>query len=191
VNQIDSKYKILKLALLFEGLLALVYVIYQINLGNSLVPRSPTLKELIFGLLLSQLLFILNSVLVRVGFKNDWKLFKDFIHNMIFPIASKIDLNSALLISLAAGIGEELFFRGFLQEKFGIIFASVVFGLVHFIFEIRKYFPIVILYILIGFIFGITYELFGSLWVPVIFHCFYDFTALLYFKKQIQKGNVF
>jgi membrane protease YdiL (CAAX protease family) len=191
VDSSDSKLKILKLAFLFEGFLALIYIIDQIYNGHSLIPSIPTIKELVFGVLLSQLLFIFNKILVRLSFKNDWKIFKDFISNMILPIASKMDTMSAFLISLAAGIGEELFFRGFLQVKFGIIFSSVLFGLVHFLFDIRKFLPIVLLYIFIGFIFGFTYELFGTLWVPVIFHCFYDFAALLYFKREIDKGKIF
>ena len=191
MNYSDSKYKILRLALLFEGFLALIYIIDQIYSASTLVPAIPTLKEIVFGVLLSQLLFIFNKVLVRLSFKNDWIIFKDFIRSMILPIASSMDLTSAFFISIAAGVGEELFFRGFLQVKFGIVLSSILFGLVHFIFDIRKFFPIVLLYISIGFIFGLTYEIFGTLWVPIIFHSFYDFTALLYFKREIEKGKIF
>ncbi len=150
----------------------------------------PERNEVLFGLLLSQLLFVFNSILVQISFKHDWAIFQDFMREMIFPIASQLGIFSALIISLFAGIGEELFFRGFLQPKIGIISASIIFGLVHFLFNLRKYYLIAIFYILIGFLFGAVYELFDSLWAPVIFHCVYDFTALLYFRKRLMDGSL-
>jgi uncharacterized protein len=37
----------------------------------------------------------------------------------------------AILLGLTAGIGEELLFRGALQPRFGIIFTSLIFALLH------------------------------------------------------------
>ena len=110
---------------------------------------------------------------------------------MIFPIAGKLSVVSALLVSFAAGVGEELFFRGFLQPKVGLVVASVSFGLIHFVFNLKKYYLIAAIYIVIGFIFGLVFELFDSLWPVVIFHIFYDFTALMYFKKKIESESLF
>lgn len=39
--------------------------------------------------------------------------------------------NQVLLIALASGIGEELFFRGWLMNEIGLFLSSLIFGLVH------------------------------------------------------------
>ena len=189
MNSKESQKNLLKLALVFEGSLAMVYVLDRLYQDQALAWVLPTWREVLFGILSSQALFVFNRVLVRVSIKRRWTIFVEFLREMIFPIASGLTVFSALLISLSAGIGEELFFRGFLQPKIGILGASAIFGLIHFVFNLKKYYLIVILYIFIGMLFGLIYEFFGGLWAPVIFHCFYDFSALLYFKRHLEKGT--
>ncbi len=185
----QAEVSLLKLAVFFEGILAMIFLIEK-SLNKSFQFFLPGLNEVLFALLLSQLLFVFNSILVRASFKREWGVFQDFITEMIYPLASQLGIFSALVVSLFAGVGEELFFRGFLQPKIGIISTSILFGLVHFLFNLRKYYLIACLYIVIGFLFGFVYELFDSLWAPVIFHCVYDFSALLYFKKRIAAGAI-
>ncbi|HMO17150.1 MAG TPA: CPBP family intramembrane metalloprotease [Oligoflexia bacterium] len=189
---------LLLISLGFEGFLALAYVLNEYLEDRLYWPRFPTIRELVFGALLALLLFVFNAVLIRVSYYRKealkansteganlalgWQSITDFVDEYIFPLASRLNIWSALLIALAAGIGEELFFRGLLQPKIGIIAASFLFSLTHFVFELRKYWLLVVLYFLIGLLFGLIYELFDSLWVPVIFHVLYDFCALLYFR---------
>lgn len=178
-----EEISLLKLAVLFEGILAIIFVVEKL-LNKSFHFFLPGFDEVLFALLLSQLLFIFNALLVRTSFKRNWTVFQDFIREMIYPLASQLGVFSALVISLFAGVGEELFFRGFLQPKIGIVSTSIIFGLVHFIFNLRRFYLVALLYIAIGFLFGFVYELFDSLWAPVIFHCVYDFTALIYFRGR-------
>jgi membrane protease YdiL (CAAX protease family) len=82
------------------------------------------------------------------------------------------------LISLAAGIGEELLFRGFLQNKFGIFVASVLFGLAH---------SVTFLYTAVatamGYYIGLVYEWSEyDLTTVIVLHAVYDFFALYFLK---------
>ena len=51
--------------------------------------------------------------------------------DLLKPLFAEIGALEVVVISLAAGIGEELFFRGALQPEVGLIPASLVFGVLH------------------------------------------------------------
>jgi membrane protease YdiL (CAAX protease family) len=86
------------------------------------------------------------------------------------------------IISLLAGIGEEILFRGVLQARFGIVIASIVFGLMHSVSA-----AYVIVTIIMGLYIGIIFEFGESLLIPMQLHFIYDFAALVYLKYIIKK----
>lgn len=101
------------------------------------------------------------------------------------------------LISLAAGFGEEVLFRGCLQQALAlaidpsgvsawlpVIITSLFFGLVHCV--SRIYF---VLASLVGLYFGILLMLTGSLWIPLVAHAVYDFVALWLLHRDYVKKN--
>lgn len=83
-----------------------------------------------------------------------------------------------VLLSLAAGIGEELFFRGLLQSFVGLWWAAIVFGLLHAL--TPAYF---ILATAIGVWFGLLYEHSGNLLIPMLSHAVYDIFALYLLQR--------
>lgn len=100
----------------------------------------------------------------------------------IFANCKPIDL---LIISLCAGVAEELFFRGWLQTLLvarlgllvGICLAGLLFGLAHYL--SREY----ALYAFItGLYLGALYHWTGNLYLLMVVHAFYDFVALLALK---------
>ncbi len=86
-------------------------------------------------------------------------------------------LTDLFAISLLAGISEELLFRGILQVKYGIITASLLFGLVHFVTPAYA-----VAAVIMGFYIGYVYQLSGNLIVPVQLHFMYDLSALIYLR---------
>jgi len=90
----------------------------------------------------------------------------------IFSRSRLIDL---IIISFAAGIAEELLFRGVLQIKFGIVVSSILFGLMHFISPVYM-----IIATLMGFYLGAFLFIFDNLMIPVQIHFLYDLGALVY-----------
>jgi hypothetical protein len=93
----------------------------------------------------------------------------------LFSQSPDIDL---VLISLIAGIAEETAFRGVLQVKTGIMAASVIFGLFHFV--TPGYFAFASV---MGIYLGAIFSHHGGLSVPAAAHAVYDMGALLYLKR--------
>ena len=76
---------------------------------------------------------------------------------------------NALLLALASGLAEELFFRGALQPRVGVWFASLLFGLVH-IGPGRDFLAWTVFAILAGGLFGGLFLWTGNLTAPVVAH---------------------
>lgn len=73
-----------------------------------------------------------------------------------------------LMVALASGIGEELFFRGLLQPQIGLLLSSIVFGAVHI--GGRRLWPWAVFAAAIGLVLGLLFEAFGTLLGPVVAH---------------------
>lgn len=94
-----------------------------------------------------------------------------------------------LLVSLAAGFGEEALFRGVLQTVVanfagtvpGVIVAAILFGLAH---SLSRAYAIIAA--VIGLYFGWLYVATDNLMVPIVAHTLYDFFALLWLRKAWQ-----
>ncbi len=106
---------------------------------------------------------------------------------MIVPMFGQCSLVDLALIALAAGVGEEMLFRGAVQEAIshrfnpltGLLAASTLFGLMH---------PISTTYValagLIGLYLGCLFQATGSLIAPITAHAVYDFLALAYLVRR-------
>ena len=76
-----------------------------------------------------------------------------------------ISVPDAVLLAIASGLGEELFFRGALQPRVGLVLASILFGLVHFV-PRREMLPWTGFAIVMGFLLGAVFEWTGNLVAP-------------------------
>lgn len=114
------------------------------------------------------------------------------ITNFVHTILGNCSVIHFAIISIVAGVCEELLFRGFLQgffsQKLGllpsIILTNLAFGLMH---------PVSYLYSLITFIAGCYFSMVlhfeKNLFVLMVTHSLYDFIALCYIK--FRKENHF
>ena len=91
------------------------------------------------------------------------------------------------LIAFLAGVGEELFFRGWLQGSLtnrfdvwiGILIASAIFGFAHYLS------PTYAIYAgLTGIYLGMIYQVSGNLYIVMAIHALYDFIALVYLVRK-------
>ena len=121
-----------------------------------------------------------------------WSLLRQLrneIEEKIVPIFVNCNFIDLVLISLLAGIGEELFFRGLLQgaliNRFGvwlgILLASVIFGLAHYLST-----TYVIFAFITGVYLGVVYHVTGNLYVVMTIHAMYDFIALVYLIRRVE-----
>ena len=110
-----------------------------------------------------------------------------FMDQNIRPLFERWSTWQLALLSVMAGLGEELLFRGFIQRGLenwgsltaGLVISSVLFGLAH---AMTKAY--LLLGILAGFFFGGIYVMTGNLLIPMITHAVYDFVALLYYLRK-------
>ena len=97
------------------------------------------------------------------------------------PIFSGVTVLQALVIGLAAGLGEELFFRGVLQTELGLPAASLIFGALHT--GGRGTLAFGGWVALLGAFLGVLMQWTGGLTAPVVAHGVYDAAALLYIRS--------
>jgi membrane protease YdiL (CAAX protease family) len=112
-------------------------------------------------------------------------------HHVVLPLFRRANLGQLAMISLLAGLGEEMLFRGLLQAGLsqwigglpgmltGLAVASLLFGLCHAVRPVYAVFAI-----LIGFYFGLLFLWTGNLVAPIITHGLYDFVALTYLRLR-------
>jgi uncharacterized protein len=97
------------------------------------------------------------------------------------------DRGGLLLISVFSGVGEETFFRGAVQQEFGLVVASLLFGVVH-VGPDRRYLGWTAWAVLAGFLFGALYDVTSGLLAPVVAHAAHNAATLLLWKRS-RKGR--
>jgi membrane protease YdiL (CAAX protease family) len=105
----------------------------------------------------------------------------------VVPLFTHLKILDLALIALLAGAGEELFFRGWLQGSLtnrfdawvGILIASVIFGLVHYLSATYAIYAG-----LTGIYLGVIYQVSGNLYIVMVIHALYDFIALVYLVRK-------
>ena len=114
------------------------------------------------------------------------------VHDLVGKIFVGCGLAELALVSVAAGIGEELLFRGLIQamltDSLGIVaaiaLASLIFGAVHWL--SAAYF---ILATAMGTYLGWLFWETGNLAVPIIVHAVYDLLALAWVCRVAPRGG--
>jgi len=104
------------------------------------------------------------------------RLSRDVLQPLFAP-ATTCDL---LVISAAAGLGEELLFRGALQPIVGLAGASALFGLCHL--AGRDTVALALWAVVAGIVFGLLMQATGGLTAPIVAHAVYDSVALAYLR---------
>ncbi len=88
------------------------------------------------------------------------------------------------LMASAAGVGEEVLFRGVLQPQLGIAITSLLFGLLH---------PFTLAYaalvVLMGVYLGWVAERGQGLLAPIVTHAVYDLIALWLIREELRRSG--
>jgi len=149
-------------------------------------------EDIILAVLNSFLLLAVNFLVINVFSKYIpfFRYLKE-AYDEITPIAANITFPGAFIIAVFSGFAEEFLFRGIIQIQFGIIIASVLFGLFHI--GSKKTLWYGIYAVIIGFYLGLLYHITGNLLVTIIVHCLNNFLALYYmryyYRKYIKNSN--
>lgn len=168
-------------AVLFEGGLAPLALGLGWLLGRSpLEGFSWSIRDAFLGVVAALPMYAAFQILMRWPIRPLTRIRRFFEAELTPLFGSRPDSDLAL-IALAAGVGEEMLFRGVFQGALahwlgpweGLVAASLLFGLVH---------PITATYVvvagLLGAYLGTVWIFSGNLLVVMIAHAVYDFLAL-------------
>jgi membrane protease YdiL (CAAX protease family) len=92
-----------------------------------------------------------------------------------------------LMVAVSAGVVEELFFRGFLQPRIGILASTALFGLAHLGYG-EPFLLVGIVLLSLGFAYLTVWR--GNIWAAVMAHFLFDAIQLLFFVPFATGGFV-
>lgn len=202
---IDAAERFFFTAIGFEIALGVVAVLagkFFGPLANHFVPSVYDLWGVAWGVGLGSLLALPMVALVQGLQKLELPQIDEINQlgrDRILPLMDGLTNSELAVISIAAGVGEELLFRGWFQTLLtgdasqwspvsifiGISIASVVFGLAH---AVTKLYVLVVA--VMGILFGIMLVATGNLLVPIAAHAVFDFIQLRLAVRQFQGGAV-
>lgn len=112
----------------------------------------------------------------------------DRIVDLLEPVVGKaivgMGWTEIIVISALAGLGEEVLFRGVLQNWLGLIPAAFIFGALHAL--STTYF---VMTVLVGCYLGGLYIMTDNLWAPILTHGIYDAFALYLLRRIYIRRN--
>lgn len=186
-NTFLPRYKLLILTILAEGVVLIAALLIAWFFGIKLFPLSQKIfYDTVIGTLgalipLALFVFLLSEKANNIPLLGS---LKKTIINDISVIFSDCRLIDLCFISVLAGFAEELLFRGVIQVKIGIIGASIIFGLLHFITP-----AYCIIATIMGFYLGFLFQYYESILIPIQLHFVYDFGALIYLRFFISTDH--
>ena len=166
-----SREKILWMAIIPQFVLLLISIgwIYNLPRDNVLVFLKFDPKALFEGLLTGVGLATAGYGFYRLSKKTKSLCdIAELFEKILAPTFTNLKIIDVVFLSLTAGFCEEIFFRGLLLPKIGIIFSSVAFGLLHM--PGKKYWIYTVWATLSGALFGWLFLLSKSLWLPITAH---------------------
>lgn len=163
---------IVRMGLFFYGAMGIAALLWRMATpGDSILHPSPDAAARAWsmpaafgvGLLAGLAALAVSEALTR------WTALGKALSRLLAESIGPLDRANAWLLAVASGLAEEMFFRGALQPKVGIVLASVLFGAAHFL--PRRELALWSVYAIgIGLGLGALYEWTGQLVAPVAAH---------------------
>jgi len=146
------------------------------------LPFAFSFRLLLLAAMVAAGLRALNLSLYH-GLRRRWPSSREivFLEEEVFPLFRGASIGELALLAAVAGIGEEVFFRGVLQEEIGVLLASLLFGLAHG--PTRSLMGLAAWAFSMGLGLGWLYRWSGTLMLPMLVHALYDLAALLYVRR--------
>jgi membrane protease YdiL (CAAX protease family) len=178
---------LLLLSLVLEGLLAMFGFFWIEQQGRDLTTVIGFSGEGTAGGILAGVVAFAATILVhgrlapRLGPLRRWRR---WVEEQLVPFLEPVGVWTALGISISAGVGEELFFRGAMQPVFGIPITALLFALAHVGGLLRREaLPLFFFTLLLGLAVGWAYHQIGVLWPLIVAHAVIDFLIILWLRR--------
>ena len=170
---VRSESAFVRFGLLFYGGMIAAALLWRMGFaGESILFRSPAaetaglaspLRDAALGLAAGLAVVALSSTLTALT------RFGERLARGLAEAIGPISVPNALLLATASGLGEELLFRSALQPRVGLVFASLIFGAMHFV-PRREMLPWTGFAVAVGFGFGVLFDRTGNVIAPVVAH---------------------
>jgi uncharacterized protein len=180
-----SSARILLFAFLGEGALLLIGLLWilwrDLPFAWSDAPRVSLAMATVLGLLTAFGLAAIQFVLLRlVPERGPVRALRRLYRELLFPLFRGSTPLEIATISVLAGVGEEVLFRGAMQPEWGLIATSLLFGLFHV--GGRLTMTLGIWAACTGALLGWLAIATGGLLAPIVAHITYDALALSYLR---------
>lgn len=179
------RLKLLGLALVVEGVAFILALFLARQWGIALFPLTKhLLRDVLIGTAAAAIPFALFCFTLSEKAEGIPLLgsIRKTVRKDIKAVFASTTVVDICLISLWAGLAEELLFRGVIQARWGLLAASILFGVLHFVTPVYA-----LLAMVIGFYIGLVYHFFQSLLIPIQLHAIYDFGALIYLRYVVRE----
>ncbi len=144
----------------------------------------PTWRDTALGIAVTAvMLLVAAGASVLAERSPAWAFLKRWMMQ-VSPLVSAMRPRDALAVSLVAGFGEEMLFRGVLQPILTIWVASALFAVVHVLRWDRDGLKMTAFYLPFGLLLGYLYAFTGNLWGCCVAHVLYDVIALWWMRRQ-------
>ena len=171
-NQPPPESRFVRLGLLFYGAMAVAGVVWRVGFYREpmfFLDPAGTPADIVWGRDLG--LGVATAAVLIVG--SDWMTrathWGDELARAMARALGPLSVPNAVLLAFASGFAEELFFRGALQPRAGLVLASLLFGCVHFVPQ-RAFLPWTAFAVVAGFLFGGLLLFTGNLIAPIVAH---------------------
>ena len=172
--------RLLVVAVAGEGLLAGVGLAWMRLRGFPIGTGDPVVG-LALGLGASVVLAGVNYAVLRLAPPvRPVRAIRGLYRDVLRPVFAQVRPLEVAAVSLAAGVGEELLFRGAVQAEFGLVVASAVFGLAHIGGRSSAVFGVWVMVMGLGL--GGLAHVAGGLLAPMVAHAAYDAAAISYIR---------
>lgn len=174
--------ELLRLALAGESLLVLLAVVWARCRGFPLETGSgPWVRDAAAGVLAAAAFAGVNYwLLCYAPAVRAVRAVRRVYRDLLKPLFAGIGMREVAVIAVAAGVGEELLFRGALQPEIGLIPASLVFGALHTGGRGTLAFGcwVAVMGAALGWLAAAT----GGLLAPIVAHALYDAAAFIHIR---------
>ncbi|MBU45652.1 MAG: CPBP family intramembrane metalloprotease [Spirochaetaceae bacterium] len=193
-NTVQDQGSLLRMAVFVEGGMGLLAIALGYFTGYN--PLAEVRVDSLGWLDGAGLLAVLPMFLLFLGLTSlrfpSLELIRAKMDQVILPLFKGLYLSDVFWLSILAGVGEELLFRGFfhlwMEDWFGmpvaVALTAILFGLVHWITPMYA-----LLAGLMGALLSATMLLTDNLLVAILVHGLYDFVALSYYLRVVHKAG--
>ena len=158
-------------------------------------PKDNIMKYLKFTPVFFAKGFLVGAILGLAGylfyiFAKKTKLFYEAVELfevVLSPAFKNLQFLDLLILSSVSGFSEEVFFRGLLFPKIGIILSSIAFGIMHL--PKKKFWIYAVWATGSGFLFAYLLKMTGSLWIPITAHAINNLIGMILLKNLTKSQN--